>query len=106
VLTGTLEVGEIAVFFRGETGIALNDSGDEVRLLAPDGALMYFSIYESSAQYKAFSRDASGEWHDNWPPSPGLHNEPPGTPTATLTPSVTPTPMPPCLYLNEFVAPD
>ncbi len=38
VLTGTLAVGEIRVFFRSETNIALNDSGgDTVRLLAPDG---------------------------------------------------------------------
>ncbi len=87
VLTGTLAVGEIRVFFRSETDVALNDSGgDTVRLLAPDGSVLDEYAYPSAAYDQAWARDEGGAWHEDWLPSPGEPNQPPPTPTPTPTP--------------------
>ncbi|MGH2541583.1 MAG: lamin tail domain-containing protein, partial [Ardenticatenaceae bacterium] len=91
-LNGILTSGEIRVYFRSETDIALNDSGgDEARLLAPNGDVLDSYSYPSVAQDQAWSRDESGIWRDDWPPSPGAPNMPPPTPTPTLTATATST---------------
>ncbi len=93
-------MGEIRVFFRSETNIALNDSGgDTVRLLAPDGRVLDEYEYPSAAYDQAWARDEGGAWHEDWLPSPGEPNQPPPTPTPTPSPS----PIPDGLELNEFL---
>ncbi|MCD6288917.1 MAG: lamin tail domain-containing protein, partial [Anaerolineae bacterium] len=106
-----LAPGGLLVLFRSETGLALNNDADEVRLLAPDGSLRDRFAYLHTRPDVAFARmvDGTGDWTDTYPPSPGHPNLPPTptpSPTVTFTPSphphrerhsatATPTPLPP-----------
>ena len=84
-LSGILAEGEIAVFFRTQTGLALNDTGgDSVRLLAADGTVIDQYSYASATSDQAWSRDDEGSWHDDWLASPQEVNR---APTATSTPT-------------------
>ncbi len=101
------------VFFRSQTGIALNNSGgDDVRLLTPDGQELQAVHYASAHNDRAWSAlpDGSDAWREEAAPSPGRSNcaeqgcqTPTPTPTATM--SVTPTPDPAwaAVRLNEFL---
>lgn len=102
------------VFFRAQTGVALNNDGDQVRLLHPDGVVVEAFEYPTSGNDEAYSKTADGgaEWTRDYPPSPGSSNQagaPPPTATATPTPTPTPTPMPTVgplpagISLNEFM---
>ena len=88
------------LFFRKDTGIALNNGGDSVRLLAPDGVILADqATYDHSSGDTPWSRtvDGGGEWTESYPPSPGGPNMPPTatpSPAVTLTPTVTLTPSP------------
>ncbi|NOZ70379.1 MAG: hypothetical protein GXP38_00455, partial [Chloroflexi bacterium] len=91
------------LFFRSETGIALNNrGGDSVRLLAPDHTTVIDQFsYTTTSSDTPWSRtiDGAGSWTETYPPSPGGPNlAPTATATATTTPSptstVTPTPTP------------
>ena len=110
------------LLFRSQTGIALNNDGDWVRLLRPDGSVVEETEYDSSRNDEAYSKtvDGGSAWTRSYPPSPGASNQPPAwtattTPTATATPSATPsatptttpvtssTPYPEGISLNEFM---
>ena len=104
------------LFFRADTGIALNNDGDSVRLLTPDGREVDVFTYTEAAADTPWSRaeDGVGEWTDAYPPSPGGPNLPSAatptptptrTPTpGTITPTPRPTPVPPgFIALNEFL---
>ncbi len=96
------------LFFRKQTGIALNNDKDSVRLLAPDGRTEVDRMdYAHTKVDKPWARvlDGVGDWTDGFPPSPGQPNLPPAntptftptpthTPTPTATPTITPTPSP------------
>ena len=85
-------------FPQGDTGLALNNTGDEVRFLGPDGALLDAIAYDSSpGPDVSWSRagDGTGSWTTGYPPSPGASNRPP-------PPTATPTPVPP-LAIQEGV---
>ncbi|MCO6450734.1 MAG: lamin tail domain-containing protein, partial [Caldilineales bacterium] len=85
------------LFFRADTGIALNNDGDSVRLLTPDGGIEADRFdYDSARSDIPWSRsvDGAGEWVESYPASPGGPNLPP-SPTMTPTPSPFPTPPPP-----------
>ena len=90
--SGTIiEPGRFLLFFRRDTKLALNNSGDEVRFLGPDGALLDTFAYGSSPGVDiSWSRagDGAGSWTTGYPPSPGASNRPP-------PPTATPTPVPP-----------
>jgi len=74
----TLLAGEYSVHFRRETSVILNNEGDSVRLLAPDGALVDQADYQQTTYDASFSRvgGRDGGWVTGLPPSPG---EPNGT---------------------------
>jgi len=108
------------LFFRKDTGIALNNDGDSVRLLAPDGVTVADQMdYDHSSGDAPWSRtvDGAGEWSEAYPPSPGGPNlaptitptpailqTPTATPTVTLTATPSPTPVTPrFITLNEFL---
>ena len=102
--------GGFVVSYRRDTGIALNNDGDDVRFLGPDGVLLDSVTYGSAARDGSWSRtvDGSGEWTPDYPPSPGRANLPSTptptariTPTPTLTPTATPCPL--GVVLNEFL---
>ncbi|MEJ5200531.1 MAG: lamin tail domain-containing protein, partial [Anaerolineae bacterium] len=87
-----LPAGGFLLRFRSTTGVALNQDGDTLRLLAPDGQVVDAFTYARAHPDRSFARmvDGIGAWTESYPPSPGQPNRP-ATPTATRTSSVTPT---------------
>jgi len=73
-----LRAGEFAVFYRAKTGIVLDDNGAMVRLLRPGFTVTDVVIVGALPADASYSRDESGVWHDDWPPSPGAPNLPSG----------------------------
>jgi hypothetical protein len=69
--------GAFTLFYGQTTGLTLDDSGDAVRLLDPDGAVVDAVAFGELAPNASYSRDDVGTWHAHWPPSPGLPNQPP-----------------------------
>lgn len=73
----TIDPQQFVVFFRTRTRISLNDSGDTVRLLAPDGQLMDEIRYRRVRAYNlSYGRlpDGSGRLHYGLWPTPGRPN--------------------------------
>jgi hypothetical protein len=90
--------------FQDESGLALNNDADTLRLLGPDGAELDVFAYTNPGADRSYSRtiDGDGPWTDGYPPSPGRTNlAPTPTPTATSTP--TGTPVPDGITLNEIL---
>ncbi|MEW6232247.1 MAG: lamin tail domain-containing protein [Chloroflexota bacterium] len=77
------------VFFGKVTGLALNNDGDQVNLLWPDGRVADSTSYSKAHYDRSFSRARDGQepWTEDYPPSPGRPNQP--APTATPTPGST-----------------
>jgi hypothetical protein len=69
--------GAFAVFFRRETGLVLEDGGDEVRLVAGGGTVVDVVAFGALAPDASYSRGSPGVWHAGWPPSPYTVNLPP-----------------------------
>ncbi len=82
------------VLYGSQTGIALNNDGDTVRLLKPDGSLADQFVYTKSPGYdRSFSRipDGAGGWTRECETTPGGVNR--------LLPPPTPQPGPPFMDL-------
>jgi hypothetical protein len=73
----TLAPGAFILFHGRITNIALDDTGDEVRLLNPDGEVTSAVTFGRLAPNASYSRDEIGNWHADWSPSPGAPNHPP-----------------------------
>jgi hypothetical protein len=80
-----LPPGGFAVFYGQTTGLVLDDISDQVRLFDPDTVLVDLVTFSLLLPDTSYSRDESGSWHPDWPPSPGAPNLPPPTPTPTAT---------------------
>jgi hypothetical protein len=80
-----LQPGAFAVFGGRETSIVLDDSGDTVRLLAPEGTVVDAITFGPLAPNASYSRGEDGTWHTDWPPSPGRPNLPYLPPGPELT---------------------
>jgi hypothetical protein len=76
-----LPPGAFLLFLGRNTGIDLDDAGDAVRMLAPDGTIADIVSFGNLPPNASYSRGEDGSWHADWPPSPGLPNLPstPGT---------------------------
>mgnify|MGYP003377180734 CR=1 FL=1 len=88
-----LAPGGFALFFRSQTGVALNNTGNEqVRLLAPGGIQVEDYWFANPDVDQSYSKvvDGGTVWTDTYPPSPGASNQA-ATSTPTLTPTLTPT---------------
>jgi len=85
-----IEPKAMLVFFRTQTRIALNDEGDEVWLLAPDGTRMDGAVYTRTrwpdSGWDRFP-DGEGKLRLGFPPTPG---EPNRLPPDLLNPKPTP----------------
>lgn len=90
----------LLVLFHSETKISLNDTGDDVQLLQPDGTAADVISYSSSRVDHSFSRfpDGAAYFADDCPPTPGASN---CSVPATATPI--PTPFPGGILVNEFM---
>ena len=71
-----LQPGAFILFYGLTSGVFLDDTGDEVRLIDPAGAVVDDVVVIPLARDVSYSRDDAGIWHDNWPPSPGAPNVP------------------------------
>ncbi|MGB9594105.1 MAG: lamin tail domain-containing protein, partial [Anaerolineae bacterium] len=90
-----IQPGAFLVFFRKTTGINLDNTGDTVRLLRPEGIVADQHTYYATQPDVSYSRtvDGGGVWTLQYPPSPGGPNLP-ATPTPTPTITDTPSPTP------------
>lgn len=86
VITSTMVISPdgYLVLDRTTTGLTLPDTGGQLRLLQPDSMVVDLVIFGSLPPDASYSRDETGLWHPDWPPSPGAPNLPP-TPTPTPT---------------------
>jgi hypothetical protein len=87
------------LIFKRDSGLALNNGGDAVRLLQPDGTEVDAHRYSRSAADKSYARLADGElpWTDVLPPSPGAVNGDGRAPTSaagSASPTAPPNPSP------------
>jgi hypothetical protein len=99
-----LTPGAYLLLFHDESGLALNNDADTLRLLGPDGAEIDAFAYTNPGADRSYSRstDGNGPWTDSYPPSPGRANlAPTPTPTGTSTPTATPFPV--GVTLNEIL---
>ena len=66
------------LFFGSQTHVGLNNNGDSVRLLWPDGTEVERFVYEAATWGGAFSKEEDGgqSWTATYPPSPGEPNGP------------------------------
>jgi hypothetical protein len=77
--------GGFLVFYHRQTGLTLNNDGDTVRLLSPDGSLADAVSYTNARYDVSYSKTGSGAWTWAYPPSPGAANLPPPTPSPAPT---------------------
>ncbi|MCX7681532.1 MAG: PA14 domain-containing protein, partial [Anaerolineae bacterium] len=84
----SLAPGTFLVVYGLHTGLVLDDSGDEVRLLDPAGVVTDSVTFGPTAPGSSLSRDEQGFWHTHWPPSPGEPNRPPPQATEEPTPTL------------------
>ncbi|MCQ3972270.1 MAG: hypothetical protein DPW09_02350 [Anaerolineae bacterium] len=86
IITSTVVIspGSFIVLSGQETGLILPDAGGQLRLLQPDSTVVDVVTFGPLLPDASYSRDETGQWHADWPPSPGGPNTPP-TPTATPT---------------------
>jgi hypothetical protein len=71
-----LAPGEFALFLGQQTGLTLDDTGDEVQLIGPDGVMTDKIAFGPLPPNASYSLDDGGVWHTDWPPSPGAPNTP------------------------------
>lgn len=88
------------ILHRAETGLALNNSNEDIRLVRSDGSLADTISYKSSDPDVAWSRNPDGgpAFTQYCAPTPRKPNC-----ILSPTPTVTPTPYPSEIIINEFV---
>ena len=89
----TLPANGYLVLYQRDTRLVLDDQGGTVRLLDAAGAIVDSVKYPALKADQSYSRDATGAWRSDWPPSPGQPNagvapkqRATGTPAPTATP--------------------
>lgn len=92
----TIAANEYLVFYKSETSIPLNDSGDESVTLQDDKSSQIDKMtFGFTTKGKSWSRspDKTGNFENNTDPTPGSANSTPPSPTpgSTATPTVAPT---------------
>lgn len=71
----TLGAGGVKAFLRSETKIALNNTGDSVRLLDPAGVVRSSYVYSSSVpEGQSYNRTVDGSYVVSTAPTPGAEN--------------------------------
>jgi DNA/RNA endonuclease YhcR with UshA esterase domain len=69
-----IEAGAYYVFERADTGLALNNNTDAVRLFAPDGQGVDTVEYEGAKEGLSYALGAAGQWAWSTAPTPGGAN--------------------------------
>jgi DNA/RNA endonuclease YhcR with UshA esterase domain len=87
----TIPPGGFLVFFKKDSGVSLNNDGDSVRLLRPDGTVADETHYTHSPGYdRSFSRtvDGGGHWTADYAVTLGAPNHPLPPPPAPPGPAL------------------
>ncbi len=101
----TIPANGFIVFYQSTTGIALNNAGDTVNFIQPDGTTVLDSYsYSSSADDVSYGRETDGgaNWITFDTPTPGESNTPPGA-TADVVVLNEFLPDPLSLYTEEWI---
>lgn len=69
-----ITAGGISLFERSNTGLALNNEGDTVRLLTPSGSVAASFTYTSSDEGQSYNRSGSGSYMMSTTVTPGTEN--------------------------------
>ena len=69
-----IKAGEYKVFGRQDTGLALNNTSDSVRILYPDGTVITEVRYDDVIEGHSFVRDGEGQWVWTSVLTPGKEN--------------------------------
>jgi len=71
-----LEPDGFKVFYKSDTGITLNNTGDKLILKNPDEEMVSEYEYSNTPNDKSWSRKEEGvdDWTSDWPASPGASN--------------------------------
>ena len=69
-----VQAGAYIMFPRSETNLALNNTGDSVRLLLPDETLLNEVAYEGAKEGLAYATASNGKWSWTATPTPGAAN--------------------------------
>ncbi len=86
-----LRPGAYTVLFGSQTGLALSERGGQIRLLDARGRLVETVTYGALTPDASQSRDAAGQWHLDYPPSPGASNLPSSANTTPTVEIISPT---------------
>jgi hypothetical protein len=79
--------------FQRETRLVLDDQGGTLRLFDASGTPVDSVRFPALKADASYSRDSTGVWHTDWPPTPGQPNGPAlKVRAATATPTETPLP--------------
>ena len=73
-----IKPGQYLAFFKPQTKLALNDSGDSIRLLSPGGRIVDQVDYAKTKKGAAFALAADFSWQEVDAPTPGRPNGLPG----------------------------
>lgn len=75
-LTGTVSAGRYFAWYRADTKISLNNTGDSVTLLQPDGKEVETITYtDSAADDSSYALNSSGQWTWSETPTPFTANQ-------------------------------
>lgn len=69
-----LRLGQHLVFYRQQTGFAINPNGDHLVLINGRGKVVSQIVIPTLAPDASYSRDDQGVWRSDWPPTPGEPN--------------------------------
>ena len=82
--SATIAPGAVMVFYKNETGLVFNNTGDTLRLITPIGMVNDSYTYTATDTDQSYSRDrndVASNWTTASTPSPGQLNPlPPNTP--------------------------
>jgi len=71
-----IPAGGYLVFYGSQTGITLTGRGSRLTLIDQLGRQVDSVVIGTISPGDSYSRDSSGAWHGNWPPTPGRPNSP------------------------------
>ncbi len=98
---------EYLAFYTVSPHVALNDTGDHVRLIRPDAVVQDDVVYTTSKEGYSYNRTDAGGYEELSAPTP---NEKNSNKPVVVEPSPTPTPSPvpilvysPDIHINEFL---
>ncbi|MDA1168919.1 MAG: lamin tail domain-containing protein [bacterium] len=101
-----LESDDYMALYTVSPHVSLNDAGDHVRLIRPDGVVQDDVVYTESTRSYSYNRTDNGSYLKSPILTPNAANEFPSTPMPepTQTPTLIPQVYSPDIHINEFLS--